>query len=341
MLRSLKEKGLVVRMMRWLLTMACLLLVAGCDGGSRGTGSTDGRKRVVATVGMVADVARHVAGDGAPFEVVALMGTGVDPHLFKPVREDFAMLQSADLVLFSGHHLEGKMVEGLHEQARAGRAVVGVAERLDESSLISAGEGSQAKDPHIWMDPTLWAKTAPVIAGELAKLDPANADRYRSNAAAYQAKLAELHEYGNRVLATVPSESRVLITSHDAFEYLGRAYGLQVEGIQGISTEAESGLQRRRELVDLVVSRRIRAVFAESSVNPKSVEGLIEDAAQRGWTVARGGVLFSDAMGADGTYEGTYMGMLDHNLTTIARELGGEAPERGLNGKLAGHAAAR
>lgn len=328
-------------MSRWLMVVACLVLFAGCGRAPSEAGPGGAKKKVVATVGMVADVARNVAGDGAPFEIVAMMGTGVDPHLYKPTREDQAAILSADLVLFSGHHLEGKMVDGLHDQARSGRAIVGVAEKLDEASLISAGQGSDAKDPHIWMDPTLWAKTAPVIAEELAKLDPPNADRYRANAKAYQAKLAELHAYGQRILATVPAESRVLITSHDAFEYLGRAYGLQVEGIQGISTESESGLQRRRELVDLIVSRKIRAVFAESSVNPKSVEGLIEDASKRAWTVVQGGVLFSDAMGADGTYEGTYVGMIDHNLTTIARGLGGEAPERGLNGKLTGHAAAR
>lgn len=326
-------------MSRFVLSLFALLLVVGCGGSSKESSEAAPRKRVVATVGMVADVARSVAGDASAFEIVSLMGSGVDPHLYKPTREDQAAILNADLVLFSGHHLEGKMVDGLHEQAKAGRAVVAVAERIDGARLISAGEGADAKDPHIWMDPSLWSEVASVVADEFARQDAPNADRYRANAKAYQAKLAELHAYGQRVLATVPAEGRVLITSHDAFEYLGRAYSLRVEGIQGISTESESGLQRRRELVDLIVTNKVRAVFAESSVNPKSVEGLMEDASRRGWAVAQGGVLFSDAMGAPGTYEGTYIGMLDHNLTTIARALGGEAPEKGLNGKLAGHAA--
>jgi manganese/zinc/iron transport system substrate-binding protein len=331
-----KEKGLEARMMRWMCVLLLMTCIAGCGPGAQASG----KKKVVATVGMVADVARNVAGEASPFQIVSLMGTGVDPHLYKPTREDQAAMLSADLVLFSGHHLEGKMVDGLHEQASRGRAVVAVAETIDHARLVSAGAGSEAKDPHIWMDPTLWSETVDVIASEFAKLDPPNADRYRANAVAYKAKLAELHAYGQKVLASISAESRVLITSHDAFQYLGRAYGMQVEGIQGISTESESGLQRRRELVDLIVNRKVRAVFAESSVNPKSVEGLIEDAGKRGWTVTQGGVLFSDAMGNDGTYEGTYIGMIDHNLTTIARALGGDAPERGLNGKLASHAAA-
>jgi manganese/zinc/iron transport system substrate-binding protein len=173
------------------------------------------------------------------------------------------------------------------------------------------------------------------VAKSLSEFDPTHAPQYKANAESYRRQLDELHQYGKRSLATVPRKKRVLITSHDAFNYFGRAYDLDVQGVQGISTESEAGLQRINELVDLIVDRGIQAVFVESSVPRKNVDAIVAGAQSRGHNVVIGGELFSDAMGETGSYEGTYLGMLDHNITLTTRALGGEAPEKGLRGQLA------
>jgi manganese/zinc/iron transport system substrate-binding protein len=284
--------------------------------------------RGVATVGRVADIVRTVAGDRA--EVTSLIGTGVDPHLYKPTRDDVLKLSDADIVFYAGLHLEGKMTDVLVRVARS-KPVFAVSEDLPEEKLLKEGE---AVDPHVWMDVSLWAQTVPVVVRELSKVDPAGAEGYAARGAALEKELAALHEYGQRVIASIPQERRVLITSHDAFSYFGRAYGIEVRGVQGISTESEAGLKDINDLVDFLVSRKISAVFVESSVPRKNVEALIEGARTRGHTVVIGGEMFSDAMGTEGTYEGTYIGMLDHNLTLAARALGGTAPEQGHHGRL-------
>ncbi len=184
------------------------------------------------------------------------------------------------------------------------------------------------------MDVEAWGQCVSTVVDGLADLDPSHADEYRANGERYRSQLDELHAYGRSRIATIPEASRVLITSHDAFNYFGRAYGLEVMGIQGISTESEAGLQRINELVDLIVDRQVKAVFVESSVPRKNIESLIAGAKARGHQVEIGGELFSDAMGEQNTYEGTYIGMLDHNITKVTIALGGSAPERGLHGKL-------
>lgn len=306
-----------------------LAMLNGCDraDGVHTPGET-GRLRIVATVGMVADVVRNVAGERA--EVVGLIGTGVDPHLYLPSRDDVAQLARADVVFYSGLHLEGKLTDVLVRTGRT-RPVHALAEAVPaERRLAEGGE----IDPHVWMDASLWAEAARAAGRLLAEHDPARAAEYAQRAEAYAAELMALHAYGQQVIASVPPQQRVLITSHDAFRYFGRAYGLEVMGVQGLSTESEAGLRDINRLVDLIVERGVTAVFVESSVPRKSVEALIEGAGRRGHRVAIGGELFSDAMGAEGTYEGTYLGMIDHNLTVVARALGGEAPERGFRGKL-------
>ena len=173
------------------------------------------------------------------------------------------------------------------------------------------------------------------MASSLSEYDPPNASYYQQNAGRYLGELKKLDDYARASINSIPQESRILITAHDAFNYFGREYDIDVRGIQGLSTESEAGLQQINALVDLIVTRKVRAVFTESSVSDRNIKALIDGAASRGATVKDGGKLFSDAMGAPGTYEGTYIGMIDHNVTTITRALGGNAPERGLNGKLA------
>jgi manganese/zinc/iron transport system substrate-binding protein len=297
----------------------------------------DGPLEAVATTGMIADVLRNVAGDHV--EVTQLMGQGVDPHLYKATRSDVTAMLRADVVFYNGLLLEGKLTDALVRVATSGRPVFAVTELVEESYLLEPEEFQGLYDPHLWMDPSAWTKTVEVVRDKLSELDPANAGDYAANAEAYLDQLEQLDAYAEQVLSSVPPERRILVTAHDAFNYLGRRYGFEVLGIQGISTESEAGLKRVEQLVDLLVERAIPAVFVETTIPDRSVRALVAGAADRGHEVEIGGELFSDAMGAPGSYEGTYIGMIDHNVTTIARALGGETPEKGLHGRLtlAGH----
>jgi manganese/zinc/iron transport system substrate-binding protein len=290
--------------------------------------------QITTSVGMVNDIVRNVAGDKAT--VKPIMGAGVDPHLYKPTRDDVAAMMRSDVVFYSGLMLEGKMSDTLIRVGRT-KPVYAVTELIDEKNLLEPKEMEGHYDPHVWMDAVAWGKCADAVAKSLAEYDPKNADFYRANAAAYVAQCEKLAEYGKKSIASIPESQRILITSHDAFNYFGRAYGLTVVGVQGLSTESEAGLQRINELVDYIVKNKVKAVFVESSVSPKNIQALLEGAKSRGHEVKIGGELYSDAMGPEGTYEGTYIGMIDHNITLVTRGLGGEAPEAGMQGKLKPH----
>jgi len=289
--------------------------------------------KITTTVGMVTDIVKQVAGDKAV--VTGIIGEGVDPHLYKPTRNDVAALLGADVVFYSGLLLEGKMGDTLVKVARGGKSVFAVTELIDEKSLLEPAEFQGHFDPHVWMDVKAWSKCVEAVGKALGEYDAPNAAFYKANATRYQAELEKLDAYARKTLASIPEKSRILITAHDAFNYFGRAYGLRVMGIQGISTESEAGLQDINRLVNLIVSNDVKAVFVETSVSDKNVRALVDGAKAKDKNVIIGGLLFSDAMGKVGTYEGTYIGMIDHNVTVIARALGGETPPRGLNGKLA------
>ena len=297
-----------------------------------GDGARSYPYRITATTGMVADLVRQVAGDRGA--VTAIIGEGVDPHLYVPTRSDAAALMEADVVFYSGLLLEGKMTDTLIRVARSGRPVHAVTELVDESLLLQPEEFAGHFDPHLWMDVAGWIYAVDAVAAALAAFDPAAESGYHARAAAYTATLDELHAYARRVLGTIPEPQRILVTAHDAFNYFGRAYGLEVAGIQGMSTESEAGLDRINRLVELLVARKVGAVFVETTIADRNVRALLEGAAARGHRVVVGGELFSDAMGQPGTYEGTYVGMLDHNVTTVARALGGAAPAGGFQGRL-------
>ncbi len=314
------------------LVIAVLAILAVAATGRPGNVVADEKLQVVATTSMIADAVRQVGGDRVA--VRALMGPGIDPHAYRQTRSDIAHMLRADLVLWHGLYLEAQLEEFLLDLAKR-RTVIAVGESVAEESRIAHDDYAGRFDPHVWMDPALWADVVGGVRDALIEADPAGADAYRAEADAHLGDIAELGRYGRDVLATVPSAQRVLVTAHDAFNYFGRAYGFEVLGIQGISTESEAGLRRIEELVDLLVARRIAAVFVESSVSDRNVRALIEGAAARGHTVAIGGELFSDAMGPAGTYEGTYIGMIDHNATTVTGALGGTSPARGMNGRLA------
>lgn len=286
---------------------------------------------VVATTGMIADAARAVGGDAVT--VSALMGPGVDPHSYRQTRSDIVAMTKADLVLWHGLYLEAQMEDFFADLGKK-RRVVAVAEAVDKSRLLGHQNYAGRYDPHVWMDPALWTGVVVAVRDALTEAQPSGAAAFKANAEAYLAELAALDTYSREVLASVPQGSRVLLTAHDAFSYFGRAYGYEVIGIQGISTQSEAGLNRVSELVDLLVSRKIAAVFVESSVSDRNIRALIEGAAAKGHEVRIGGELFSDAMGETGTYEGTYLGMIDHNVTLITKASGGIAPAGGRTGRL-------
>ena len=289
--------------------------------------------KVVATTGMIADTARAIGGDRA--DVDALMGPGVDPHAFRQTRSDIVALTQADLVLWNGLFLEAQMEEFLLGLG-ARKPVVAVAETISAERLIAHDDYDGLADPHVWMDPGLWAEVARVVHDALVEVDPDGAGLYAANLERYTEELVDLSRYADRVLGTVPPSARMLVTAHDAFNYFGTRHGFEVMGIQGISTESEAGLRKIEALVALLVERDVRAVFVETSVSDRNIRALIEGAAARGHDVNIGGELYSDAMGPSGSYEGTYLGMIDHNASTIAAALGGDVPTRGRLGQLSG-----
>jgi manganese/zinc/iron transport system substrate-binding protein len=307
------------------------VLIAGCDS-SAPSSAPDGKYRIVTTCGMVTDIVRQIVGERAT--VTGLMGEGVDPHLYLPTRDDIAKLDEADVVVYSGLTLEGRMVENFETLKASGKLVFAMTDAIDKAQLRQPPEMEGHYDPHVWMDVSLWSACVEHIAEELATAHPAHKDEYLKNASAYRKQLEELDGYVKKSIASIPESQRVLVTAHDAFGYFSRRYEIPVRSPQWISTESEASTKDINDLVDFLVERKVPALFVETSTNSKSLKAIIEGAAQKGVTVRIGGELFSDAMGAPGTYEGTYIGMLDHNATVITRALGGEAPERGFQGKL-------
>jgi manganese/zinc/iron transport system substrate-binding protein len=319
-----------IRCVRMILVPAALLTVgfyiAGCGAGAAADDSSKATFTIVATTGMIGDVARNIAGDRA--HVSVLMGPGVDPHLYRPTRGDVRRLLAADVVFYNGLNLEGRMTETFEQIARSGKPAYAVTELIDESHLLESDEYPGTSDPHVWMDVRGWMKVTGVVADALAEFDPEGEPVYRERSEEYMRDLESLHEWARAAIATIPQERRILVTAHDAFSYFARAYDIEVEAIQGISTDSEAGLRRIEELINLLVSRQVAAVFTESSVPDKNVRALIEGARARGHAVRIGGELFSDAMGEEGTPEGTYAGMIEHNVRTIVEALGGSAAAR-------------
>jgi len=287
---------------------------------------------VVATTSMIADALRQVGGERV--QVKALMGPGVDPHTYRQTRSDIVAMTKADAVFWHGLYLEAQLEEFFKDLGKR-KIVIALADTLPKDQLLDNSAYAGRYDPHVWMDPRMWKRVVAAARDALVKLDPKSTEAFNANMQRHLAEIDALADYAATALATAPEASRVLITAHDAFNYFGRAYGYEVLGIQGISTESEAGLKQIEELVNIIVTRKIGAIFIESSVSDRNVKALIEGAAAKGHKVVIGGELFSDAMGAPGTYEGTYIGMVDHNVTVIARALGGDPPPRGLHNRLA------
>lgn len=307
------------RIKRYVIISCCVLFVSGLQGCVQNNEyKKPGKLFIVVTTGMIRDAVENVAGDKA--DVMALMGPGVDPHLYKATHGDLEKITEADVIFYNGLHLEGKMGTVFEKAARI-RPVVAVTEGLPHERLRSIPGYENTHDPHIWFDVRLWENAVRNIAEYLIRTDSANADYYKRNSERYVARLDSLHEAITRELKSIPKDQRVLITAHDAFGYFGDAYQVEVRGLQGISTLSEFGLKDVTELVNFIMARKIKAIFVETSVSTKSINAILEGCREKGWDVRIGGSLYSDAMGDEGTPEGTYIGMVNANVQTIVNAL--------------------
>ena len=305
--------------------LALALAGAGCNDGASADDVPDGVIRVVATTSMIADLARAIGGDAVHVE--GLMGPGVDPHLYRASEGDVARLAGADVVLYNGLHLEGRMAEVLERMEGLGIASEAVGEAVPDSLRITSELFQGSIDPHVWMDPSLWKFAARAAAERFAAADPRNTVAYGRRLAAFELRLDSLDGWARRRVAELPPEQRVLVTAHDAFGYFGRAYGFEVHGLQGISTATEAGTADVHRLAALVAQQRIPAMFVESSVPPRAIEAVRAAVRSRGHDVAIGGNLFSDALGDPASGADTYEGMIRHNVTAIVDGLVGNAGE--------------
>lgn len=304
----------------WLMIIFCFgLVLVGCSNEiSEKKDRQSGKVRVTSTIGMIGDVVQNIGGEHV--DSTSLMKTGVDPHLYKATQGDIKKLEDADIIFYNGLHLEGQMVE-IFEKMQKNKPTVAVTKNVPEDTL-RAGDGKTTEhDPHLWFNVQYWIKSAEVIRDELIKFDKANENVYKQNAEKYIKELEKLDTYVKEQIQSLPEESRVLVTAHDAFGYFGDANGIKVMGLQGISTQSEVGSKDVSQLRDFLVENKIKAVFVESSVPKTTIEAVIEGAKNKGHDVKIGGELFSDAMGDEGTEEGTYLGMVRHNVDTIVNAL--------------------
>ena len=295
---------------------SALAIAAGCAGGVGD--DDDSRIQAVATVGMIADIVGRVGGDRVRVE--GLMGPGIDPHLYRASAGDVRTLSEADIIFYNGLHLEAAMGDVL-EQMRGRIQTVAVTDGIDRGVLLAPPEFKGAYDPHVWFDVSLWMRAVEAVERALSARDTAGAASYKANARAYLTQLDSLHRWVQGRAREIPPERRVLVTAHDAFNYFGRAYEFEVKGLQGISTASEAGTADVQELADLIVGRKIPAIFIETSIPRRTISAVQAAARSRGFEPRIGGSLFSDAMGDAGTPEGTYIGMVRHNVNTIVDAL--------------------
>ncbi|MFN0275557.1 MAG: metal ABC transporter solute-binding protein, Zn/Mn family [Chitinophagales bacterium] len=304
--------------MKNLLIICIIGSLISCTGKKELTGQE--KIYIVTTTGMISDAVENIVGDKAT--VVSLMGPGVDPHLYKATQGDLAELRKADIIIYNGLHLEGKMQEIFDELAKT-KKVFAVADGIEKSKYrdVAVVSGTATHDPHLWFDVLLWSEGIKNIGGKIAEFDVKNTETYKNNTHSYTEKLKQLDAEVKEKINTIHVENRTLITSHDAFGYFGRAYGIKVVGLQGISTAAEFGLKDITDMVDLIVDNKIKAVFVESSVSEKSIRAVAEGCKEKGHEIKIGGTLYSDAMGNKNTPDGNYIGMVTHNVNVIVDAL--------------------
>ena len=302
------------------LLMACfsVILAAGCGGAGEAGEGEGGKIRATTTTTMITDLVRQIGGDQV--EVTGLMGPGVDPHLYKASQGDVSALREANVVFYNGLFLEGQM-EDILEKTGEQKPTVQVTEHIPEEELLDSPQYEGQFDPHVWFDATLWRTTVDPVVEQLSELDPEGASEFEQRGEEYKRQIDELDSFVEEEISSIPEEQRVLVTAHDAFNYFGRRYGMEVRGLQGISTEAEAGSRDVQELADFLAENEIKAIFIESSVPPQTIEAVQDAARNRGWELEIGGELYSDAGGDEGTEAETYTGMFRENVETITEAL--------------------
>ncbi len=301
--------------MKKIVYLLTALLVASC-----GTADKDeGKLKIVTTTTMVTDMVKNIGGDLV--QVQGLMGSGVDPHLYKASEGDVTKLYEADLIIYNGLHLEGKLVEVFEKMNDQGKATLAISEALDKSNLIGSDYFASNYDPHIWFDTDYWTQMVNYVTESLSQMDPENTIAFESNRDRYLRSIDTLKTDIQKKIEELPADQRILVTAHDAFNYFGRAYGFQVVGLQGLSTATEAGVKDVQRITEFIIENKIKAVFIESSVPRRTVEALQAAVKDKGHQVTIGGELYSDALGSAGTKEGTYTGMYRHNVNTIVNAL--------------------
>ncbi|WP_178986284.1 metal ABC transporter solute-binding protein, Zn/Mn family [Winogradskyella helgolandensis] len=279
----------------------------------------NGKLNIVTTTTMITDLVQNIGGDMV--NVQGLMGSGVDPHLYKASEGDVNKLVNADIIFYNGLHLEGKLVEVFEKMGSNTKTPIALADALDKKTLIGSEYFASNFDPHVWFDINYFKQFAEKAATILSEKNPENAEKFEANKSAYLAKLEALQNKVKQTIETLPKEKRVLVTAHDAFNYFGKAYGFEVVGLQGISTATEAGVQDVQKLATFIIEKQIKAIFVESSVPKRTIEALQASVKSKGHDVKIGGTLYSDALGSAGTVEGTYIGMFEYNVNTIVNAL--------------------
>lgn len=302
-------------MKNFLSFLFCCLLFIGCKNVNQ---KSDGKLNIVTTTTMITDLVMNIGKDSV--NVQGLMGSGVDPHLYKASEGDVSKLTGADVVFYSGLHLEGKLVDVFEKMGRNSNTIA-LAETLDKNGLIGSEYFASNYDPHIWFNIEYWKQITGYLTEELGKLDPGNASFYEANAAEYLKELDMLEDEVRLTIATLPEQKRVLVTAHDAFNYFGEEYGFEVVGLQGLSTATEAGVQDVQNLAQLIIDKQVKSIFVETSVPKRTIEALQKAVKSKGYDVQIGGTLYSDALGNAGTGEGNYIGMFRYNVNTIIEAL--------------------
>ncbi|MFT5878086.1 MAG: manganese/zinc/iron transport system substrate-binding protein [Salibacteraceae bacterium] len=298
-----------------ILLFSLIVFFASCQNDKKKEGN---KLKIVTTTTMITDLVKNIGGDSV--SVQGLMGSGVDPHLYKASEGDVSKLINADVVFYTGLHLEGKLVDVFEKMGRNTNTIA-LADVLDKNDLIGSEYFASNYDPHIWFNIDYWKQMTRYLTTELSRLDPDNAAFFEANKIKYLKKLDGLENEVRKNIASLPEEKRVLVTAHDAFNYFGKEYGFEVVGLQGLSTATEAGVQDVQNLSKLIIAKKVKAIFVETSVPKRTIEALQQAVLSKGFQVEIGGTLYSDALGNAGTEEGTYIGMFKYNVHTIVEAL--------------------
>ena len=301
--------------MKKIIAILIIAIVFSCKNDTQ----QNGKLNIVTTTTMITDLVKNIGGDHV--NVQGLMGSGVDPHLYKASEGDVTKLVNANVIFYNGLHLEGKLVEVFEKMGSATKTPIALGEELDKNTLIGSDYFASNYDPHVWFDINYFKQFAEKVAAVLSEKDPSNAQHYKANEIAYRAKLNSLQDKIVGIIETLPKEKRILVTAHDAFNYFGKAYDFEVVGLQGLSTATEAGVQDVQKLSAFIIEKDIKAIFVESSVPKRTIEALQAAVKSKGHEVEIGGTLYSDALGNAGTVEGTYIGMFEYNINTIVNAL--------------------